>query len=252
MSFRSLLRRTAVRLRATAGARRVTFAALAGVPLVVHFSGTHPEATARSILAVVVYGGPGLAFCTSLGGPASARERAAALLWLQKPRTPWGLHLAALPPRLLAGALAAGGIAAAGVAVALLLGSGAALDRIAEALPALILSALVVVVVVHASSGIGLRPEPLMALLFLAALVSPRLAQVLAPEVTASWTPWIDLLALPVDEIPPAARFLRHPGSGGGSDLLVVARFCAIWTLVGVLARARPGAWRPAGRGGWY
>lgn len=250
MTVRSLRRRTTVCLRATAGAHRVTFAVLAGGPLVVCLAGGTPEAVARSLLAVVIYGGVALPFCVALGGPASAGGRAATPLWLQKPRAPWGLHLAGLAPRLLAGLLAVGTVAAGGAAVALLLGSDAALDRIAQSLPTLFLCAPVVVVVVHASSGIGLRPEPLMALLFLGALVAPRLALVLAPEVADPWTPWIDLFALPVDEIPSAARFLRRPASGGGADLLVVLRFCAIWTLIGVLARARPGAWRWAGTGG--
>lgn len=248
MIVRSLLRRTGVRLRAAAGAHRVTFAVVVGGPVVVRIAGASPEATARTLLAVVIYGGIALPFCVALGGPASSGGRAASLLWLQKPRTPWGLHLAGLAPRLLAGTLTAGMVAAAGALVSLLVGSGPALERIAASTPVLLLGAPVVVATVHASSGFGLRPEPLMALLFLGALVAPRLAQVLVPEVVAPWTPWIELLALPLDELPSAARFLRQPSGGGGSDVLVVLRFCAIWSLAGVLARTRPGAWRPAGR----
>lgn len=247
--LRRLLRRTAVRFRATAGAHRVAFAVLAGAPLVAHLAGASTEATERSLLAAVIYAGVALPFCVALGGPGSGRGRAAALLWLQKPCTPWGLHLARLAPRLLGGLVATGAVSAAGVVVALVLGSGTGVERITDSMPVLLLCAPVVVVGVHASSGLGLRPEPLMALVFLAGLVAPRLAEVLAPEVVGPWAPLIDLLALPVDEIPPAARFLRYPGGGGGSDLWVVLRFCAIWTVVGVLAQARPGAWRPAGTG---
>lgn len=250
MILRSLLRRTAVRFRAAAGAHRVAFAVLAGGPLVAHLAGASPEATERSLLAAVVYAGVGLPFCVALGGPASGRGRAAALLWLQKPCTPWALHLAALGPRLLGGTVATGAVAATGALIAVLLGSDTAVDRIGESLPVLLLCVPVVVVGVHAASGLGLRPEPLMALVFLGALVAPRLAEVLIPEVVGPWVPLIDLLALPVDEIPTAARFLRHPRSGGGPDLWVVVRFCAIWTLVGALAQARPGAWRPAATGG--
>lgn len=247
MIVRALGRRTAVRLRATARAQRVALAVLVGAPLAVRLVSPSTEAVARAIVAVVVYGGLALPFCVALGGPASTAGRAAALLWLQKPRSPWSLHLAGLGPRLLAGGATVAAVSTGGAAVALVLGSNGALDRIGATVPALFLSVPVVVVVVHASSGIGLRPEPLMALLLLAGLVAPRLAMVVAPEAAAPWAGWIELLALPVDEIGNAARALRSSGRVG-SDLLVIVRFCAIWSLVGVLAQARPSASHPGAR----
>lgn len=235
-SPRRLLRLAEVRLRARAGAIRIFLAVMILGPPVVRAVGSGAERTAAVIFAVSIYGLVILSLLVAVGGPAAEVRSGAAALWLQKPVSPPVLYLTGLAPRLLLGFLIPILTVGLGSTMLALLGTHDVAYQFILALPTLVLVSLVVVSGAYAASGLGLAPEGLMSVLFLLGLVAPRLLVVLRPELTVGWEPAIDLLAVPVDQIEIAGRYLGRGLHGEGlQELLVVARFCAIWLTAGTV-----------------
>lgn len=197
------------------------------------------ESAARSSALVLVWGGYASAVLLGSGGWAVQRRSGSVLLWLQKPISPVVLHLDRLPPRLIATGLLIVALTGTAMGMAVVLEGPSGVAGMWTAGCTMVVTAVVLVCMIHGISGLGVPREGLAALVGFVGLAFLEWKTFDTPDAFGPLLAPARAVGVPVDGIGYAGRFLGGDFvADPAGHLLSVALYALGWVAVGALGVA--------------